>query len=228
MKDGIGDRMKANYENRFRYKLPRRTPVIIRIDGKCFHTFTRGFDKPFDKELIGAMYYATHELLKQISGAKCAYIQSDEASILVTDYDNLETEAWFDYNIQKMVSVSASIFTEKFNRAITCRRTPKQANFDSRCFSIPKEEVCNYFIWRQQDWKRNSIMMFARSFFSHKELNGKKCADVHEMLYSKGENWANLEPIYKNGTVITKTERGTFEMEHPIIVKDRNVIESLI
>ncbi|KKM78057.1 hypothetical protein LCGC14_1363740 [marine sediment metagenome] len=206
--NSIGNRMKENYEDRYRIKLTRRMPVIIRLDGKSFHTLTRYCRKPFDEDFSDCMTATASYLLKNIQGAKCAYKQSDEISILLTDFDRLTTDAWFDYNLQKMVSVSAGMasafFTINWWSVIPSirRTTISNAIFDSRVFNIPKEEVCNYFIWRQLDWFRNSLQMLARTHFSHKELNEKNTSDIHEMLYQKGMNWADLEPVWKNGVFI--------------------------
>ena len=104
-KSGLGNRMKENYENRTRFKLTRRLPVIIRLDGKAFHTYTKGLEKPFDEGLIEDMAETTRFLCENIMGIKCGYTQSDEISLLITDFDKLETQAWFDYNIQKMLSL---------------------------------------------------------------------------------------------------------------------------
>ena len=201
MKDSLGDRMKNNYENRAKDFLVRRTPVIMRLDGKAFHTLTKGCEKPFDEELRTAMVRTTIRLCEEIQGAKCAYTQSDEITILITDFDKLNTEAWFNYNIQKMASVSAALaavtFTKEFGR---------EALFDSRVFNIPKEEVVNNFIWRQKDWERNSLQMFCRAHFSHKELNKKNRADMHEMLHKKDLNWAHLLGRWKNGNFIYRKE----------------------
>lgn len=116
MNDLLGKRMKEQYEDRFRYKLLRRTPTIIRIDGKAFHTYTRGLNKPFDEGLIEDMQETMRFLCKNIQGCKMGYCQSDEISLLITDYATIETSAWFDYNLQKMCSVSASLATFEFNR----------------------------------------------------------------------------------------------------------------
>lgn len=199
--DSLGDRMKNYYENRSRHYLTRRTPVIIRLDGKAFHTFTRHCLKPFDTHFAHAMDSTAHFLLCNIQGAKMAYVQSDEISILVTDFDKLETDAWFDYNIQKMCSVSAAMASTYFSvMGNPCPSHPqKLAYFDSRVFNIPKEEVVNYFRWRYMDWLRNSIQMLAQSLYSHKELAGKKKADLHEMCFQKGVNWADSPDRFKNG-----------------------------
>lgn len=202
--DTIQERMKKNYEDRHRIYLIKRIPVIIRVDGRAFHTMTKKFRKPFDMSLIVAMKQTAMELVRELQGAKIAYIQSDEISILLTDFDRLTTEAWFDYNLQKITSVSASIATLAFNKAWTelLRHDATNATFDARAFNIPREEVCNYFISRQRDWLRNSISMLARSKFSHSKLVGKKRDEMKAMLIDAKSPWESLKPILKNGTTI--------------------------
>ncbi|KKN05332.1 hypothetical protein LCGC14_1088530 [marine sediment metagenome] len=222
----IGNRMKENYEERYRIKLTRRMPVIIRLDGKSFHTLTRHCKKPFDDDFSECMTATASYLLKNIQGAKCAYKQSDEISILLTDFDRLTTDAWFDYNLQKMVSVSAGIASSFFTWKWQCTYMEnKIAVFDSRIFNIPKEEVCNYFIWRQRDWFRNSLQMLARTHFSHKELNEKNASDIHEMLHQKEVNWADLEPVWKNGVFIWLEDAGWRTISDVIFTQDRYTIE---
>lgn len=269
-KNDLGNRMK-NYENVSRIYLMRRNPVIIRLDGKSFHTFTRGMDKPFDDILIETMQETAKYLCENIQGCKIAYIQSDEISLLLTDYENIETCAWFDNNIQKMVSISASMVTLAFNRifrdwvelkirlpvSIDFMSDERQkrfrkkhtiynskvdkAMFDSRVFSLPKEEVVNYFIWRQQDATRNSIQMVGRANFSHKQLNKKSCDDIQEMLFQeKNINWNDI-PIYKKrGSCIVKEQykldneqetirnRWVVDNNIPVFTQDRNYIEKLL
>lgn len=207
MKD-IGDRMKANYEGRCKFALTRRTPVIIRVDGRAFHTLTRGFDKPFDDTIVMAMLFGAKRVLDLAQGAKLAYIQSDEASFLLTDWDDLQTEAWFDYDLCKLVSVSASLMTQGFNQIMDTHGLHSTlADFDSRAFNLPEAEVANYFVWRAKDWHRNSITMYARAHFSHKETHQKKLRDLHEMLHEVGKNWAtDLTPQQRNGTFVMKKE----------------------
>ena len=216
----LGDRMKENYENRYRTKLLRRTPVILRLDGKAFHTLTRGCNKPFDEEFNKAMLVTATRLFEQVQGAKLAYIQSDEISILLTDFDTLQTDAWFDYNLQKLCSVSAGYASVFFTDAYG-----KTGIFDCRAFNIPKEEVCNYFIWRQKDWERNSLQMLARTHFSNNELHGKKSQDIHDMLHGIGVNWADLEDKYKNGSCIHKYFTLTAMDYNKIFSKNRDIVE---
>ena len=225
--DSIGNRMKENYESRYRIKLTRRMPVIIRLDGKAFHTLTKKCEKPFDTNFSETMKLTGLMLMSEIQGAKCAYIQSDEISFLITDFDRLTTEGWFDYNLQKIVSVSAGIASAYFTKNWEPLGDGHGmiAVFDSRAFNIPKEEVCNYFIWRQQDWVRNSIQMLAQSHYSHKELYGRNQPAMHEMLHEKGINWANLEDRWKNGIYLDSTESEIESIDAPIFTKDRECLE---
>lgn len=234
MKDQLGGRMKDFYEDRTRYKLARRTNTIIRIDGKAFHTYTKGLQRPFDQGLMEDMNKTTEYLCQNIQGAKFGYVQSDEISILITDYDDITTHAWFDGNLQKMASIAASLATAKFNQLRMVRFTKnnvdkdasiaslilnqtmnpeeiesfKLAMFDARVFQIPyQEEVVNYFIWRQQDATRNSISSVAQSLYSHKDLDGKKTDQMQEMIFQKGINWNDYTPREKRGALIRKVEK---------------------
>ena len=273
-KTTLGDRMKNNYENISRYYLTRRTPVIIRIDGKAFHTFTRGFKKPFDDILVKTMQETMKYLCENIQGCVLGYTQSDEISLVLTDYAELTTDAWFGNNLQKMCSVSASMATLAFNKAFT-RNILKQskrlyteyldekdtsyiealeiamnkgAMFDSRVFTIPREEVCNALIWRQQDATRNSIQSVGQANFSQKELHGKSCNDIQDMLMTqKGINWNDYSTTLKRGSCCIKvddslteydevgnicgyTQRSKWVIDNkiPIFSQDRNYVEKLI
>lgn len=234
MKDQIGKRMKEYYETRFRSYIPRRTNVIIRIDGKAFHSYCRGLDKPFDYQLIDDMIETTKFLCENIQGCKLGYCQSDEISLLITDYDKISTSAWFDYNVQKMTSISASIATAKFNEL----RPGKLAMFDSRVFCIADpQEVVNYFLWRQIDATRNSISMAAQSMFSHRELHKVNTSQMQDkMMLERGVNWNDYPVNAKRGAAIVKceylkdgAERSKWDsVETPIFSKNRNFILDLL
>ena len=211
-KTSLGDRMK-DYEKIPAIKLMRRTPVIIRLDGKAFHSFTRGMNRPFDDELILCMALATQYLVKNIEGCEFGYTQSDEISLLLTDYKKLETQPWFDYKVQKMVSVASSMCTLAFNENFQDQFAKKgrqefldrRAFFDARAFNIPRDEVVNMFIWRQQDWTRNSVQMVGRAKFSQKQLHGCSCDDIQELLWSVcGINWNDTETHKKRGICVYK------------------------
>lgn len=251
-KDDIGERFKTHYENRWRFMLPRRTYTIIRIDGRAFHTYTRGCERPFDFELIRCFQQTALKMCGSLSGCQFAYGQSDEFSFLLTDFATIHTQAWFDGNLQKIVSITASEFTMWFNVQVPFSR--RDAMFDARAFIVPDpEEVANYFIWRQQDATRNSIQMAAQALYSPKELHEKNTDDMQEMLFAKGVNWNDYPIVAKRGTGIlkkavgstTKTytdkrtnEERTVEIpphdawavdtETPIFTKDRAYLESVI
>lgn len=279
-KDSLGDRMKNNYENRAKTYLTRRTPVIIRLDGKAFHTFTKGLKKPYDEIFHNTMNATMKYLCENIQGCKLGYTQSDEITLLLTDYDTIDTDAWFDNNVQKICSVSASMATMAFNKFfaeqeheyfykhidfLNCdgdliedtdfdsdyyaKLSHKVgiAMFDSRCFNIPEDEVTNCFIWRQQDATRNAIQMLGQCNFPHKELQGKSCNDIQDMLMTqKGINFNDMPTEFKRGVCCVKEEyypdpmpgyencpvddtlvrtRWVLDKEIPIFTQDRDYVE---
>lgn len=217
--DSIGNRMKSNYEFRQRYYLTRRTPVILRLDGRSFSQLTRKCIKPFDCRFASVMDDVATYLVTNIQGAKCAYKQSDEISILLTDFDTFTTDAWFDYNKSKIESISAGMASASFSLMYD-----QLAMFDCRAFNLPKEEVCNYFIWRQQDWIRNSVNMLASSLYSDKELFGKNNTERQDMIYEKGLNWSELDDKWKNGSFVTRCDISYTT----VFTKSRSCIDDLL
>lgn len=230
--DDLGTRMKEFYEKIPQTKLMRRTPVAIRIDGKAFHTFTKGFDKPFDRILMNSMQATMKYLCENIQGCVFGFTQSDEITLILIDYQTFETAAWFDYEVQKLCSVAASMATMAFNEAFyneweeynrwcyesefakdedrelseIYRNKIFKATFDARCFNIPKEEAGNLIYWRQLDATRNSIQMVGQHYFSHKELQGKSCNEIQNMLLTeKNINWNNFPIDCKRGAACIKT-----------------------
>jgi tRNA(His) 5'-end guanylyltransferase len=218
--------MKADYERRTRVLLPRRTYTIVRVDGKAFHQYTRGLARPFDFDLMADMDTTAMALCKEITGCAFAYVQSDEISLLLTDFATAATEAWFDGGLQKIVSITASIATAAFNRARLVRslrrtleageealspegwETCPMAQFDSRAFTIPTAgEVANYFLWRQQDATRNSISMATRAVYSHNAVDGKSTDAMQEMLWQRGINWNDYPDTCKRGRMIVRSKR---------------------
>lgn len=194
------------YEAVTRDHLVRRMPVILRLDGKAFHTLTRKMKKPFDLDFMAAMQATALSVVKEAQNAQLAYTQSDEISILLVDYAKLDTEAWFDNNIQKLVSVSASIATATFNWEVAKLWPGTRGFFDCRAFNVPREDVANYFVWRQKDAIRNSIQSVAQANFSQKRLTGLNCDQLQELLFQeKGINWGEDLPIScKRGTCIVR------------------------
>lgn len=264
-RDSLGDRMKR-YEYVSRNYLTRRVPVIIRIDGKAFHTFTKGMKKPFDRLLMTAMQETMKSLCENIQGCVFGYTQSDEITLVLTDYATVTTDAWFGYNIQKMCSVSASIATLTFNKVFgelieaaahsggffdteeeyqKYQQKCNRAMFDSRAFSIPKDEVCNCLIWRQQDATRNSIEAVGQANFSQRELHGKNCNKIQDMLWKERNiNWNDFPTDCKRGSCCIKTRvteavsvlngdatvevsrsRWVVDREPPVFTQDREYVE---
>ncbi|MFI8872463.1 tRNA(His) guanylyltransferase Thg1 family protein [Streptomyces sp. NPDC055243] len=197
----LGDRMKR-YEATYRAVLPRRTYTLLRLDGRAFHSYLRGAVKPFDETFMADMDAVAEALCVEISGAAFAYSQSDEISILVTDFASIQTQPWFDGVVAKLLSVSASLATAVLNE----RRPGKRALFDARAFTISDPvEVANYFLWRQRDAVRNSISMAAQAHFSHKRLHGVSSAGMQELLFTEaGVNWNDYPDGCKRGRVAVR------------------------
>ena len=229
--DELGIRMKTYYEQIPKTKLMRRTPVAIRLDGKAFHTFTRGFEKPFDEVLGNAMRETMKYLCENIQGCVLGFQQSDEITLILVDYRKLNSDAWLDYEVQKMCSIAASMATMAFNKIFHqnftqwkdkifdckdiehanelldayCIAIEKGAMFDARCFNIPKEEVANLIYWRQLDASRNSIQMVGQAYFSHNELQHKSNSNIQDMLMEKHQiNWNDYPTHLRRGSCCIK------------------------
>lgn len=243
----LAERMKG-YEKRNRYYLQRRMPVILRLDMRAGHSFTRGFKRPFDEVFIKSMQDTAKYLCENIQNCKLSYQQSDEITLLLVDYDKLNTDCFFDYRVDKLCSITASMATMAFNKLfekyvdeyrfskwdgvsnyednaweyiqVLLSAVEKGAMFDARCFNIPKEEVTNLLYWRQDDAAKNSIQMVGRAFFSHKELHKKSRNDIQDMLMTqKGINWNDFPTYQKRGSCCIKTEEKI--MEDITIIKNR-------
>lgn len=264
--DSLGNRMKG-YENISRIYLTRRIPVIIRLDGKAFHTLTRGMRKPFDNILMASMQETMKLLCENIQGCVFGYTQSDEITLVLTDYAKITTDAWFGYNIQKMASIAASMATVFFNKSFIdlvdaaayaggffesdeeyskYQVKAFKAMFDARVFTIPKDEVCNCLIWRQQDATRNSIESVGQAYFSANQLYKKSCNAIQDMLWRyKGVNWndyptdckrgaacyrINLEetitnPLDPSEEITVSRRRWVIDKQIPIFTQDRSFVE---
>lgn len=221
-KTSLGDRMKG-YENITRNHLISRMPVILRLDGRAFHTFTRGFDKPYDKIFATAMERTMWYLCENIQGCVLGYTQSDEITLVLVDYQELNTSSWFDNNIQKMVSVAASMAAWKFVDAMSSfmylsnQNNPsvyeaalnKGVAFDCRAFNVPKDDLLNCVLWRIKDCVRNSVQALGQAHFSHKELHKKSTEDIITMVKQKtGILWNNLPLSQKYGSFCVKSTNG--------------------
>ena len=220
----LGERHKTFYEFVYRMFLPRRMPIILRLDGRAFHSYVKGLNRPWDERLEEVMNLTAIKLCEEIQGAQICYAQSDELTILIHNYKKLNSEAWFGNNLQKMVSVAAGTASAWFTYYSARIWAPypmhsvlptheivegllKPAVFDCRAFVVPESEVNDNFLWRQQDATRNSISMLAQSLFSHSELQGKSSDEMQEMTFAKGHNWNDLPTRKKRGRCIRKVER---------------------
>lgn len=220
--DSFAGRMKG-YESVAQSILMPRTPVIVRVDGKNFSKLTKGMNKPFDAKLTQCMAAVALRLAAEAQNCRIAYHQSDEVSLLLTDFRTLTSEGWFANQVQKICSVSAAIATSAFAQEYI-KLFPERVEsshlpvFDARCFNVPREEVTNYFIWRQRDAERNSVSMAAQAVFSHKELQGINRTQMMDMLLlRKGINWNDYSAIYKRGAVVSKEMTKTNVMQDGVI-----------
>lgn len=204
MSDGLGERMKENYEFRARSFLPRRTYTIVRVDGRAFHTYTRGLKRPFDFGFMADMEQTAVALMGEVSGSCFAYTQSDEISLLLQDFATIHTQPYFGGNVQKMCSVIAAVASVQFGDLRRARGHHGIPVFDCRVFTIPDPtEVYNYFVWRQKDATRNSISMAAQAQFSHRQCMHKSTAQLQDMLMTeKGINWNDYPVSAKRGALI--------------------------
>lgn len=234
MYDSLGDRMKG-YEHITRSFLIRRMPVIIRLDGKAFHTYTRKCTKPYDPILHTIRWKTLNYLCNNIQGVIIGYSQSDEISLILKDWLSFTTQPWFNNNFQKIVSVSASMCTMFWNKTthdynqLGVTELTSSAMFDSRAFNLPKEEVVNYLIWRQQDWERNSIQMLAQSYYSQKQMHGLSCDKLRTMVEQEhGIVWGNLAPYKKQGEIWLAGQELDPQTDSFIFKQNRDVLETLL
>lgn len=230
----LSDRMKS-YEKDFRTKLPDRFPVIMRLDGRTFGTFTRGCKKPFDDTLIHAMNECATILCTEIQGAQIAYVASDEISIFIHNYKRFDSQAWFGNQVQKMCSVAASIASVAMSfESMKIFGAYKLAHFDARVFIVPETDVVNYFLFRQQDWTRNSVQMLARSYYSQNQCHGQNNSALQDMIHDKGDNWNDLATHLKRGRCIVKESYespntdGWYGLPNDVAMRSRWVVDNKI
>jgi tRNA(His) guanylyltransferase len=247
--DSIGDRMKM-YESIPRASLTPKIPVMMRLDGKAFHTLTRGMKRPVDLSFQAAMRNTARKLCEEIQGTRVAYVQSDEITLLLVDYQSIHTQAWFGYDVQKMCSVAAGIASATFTSLIREAYPELTGVFDCRVWNLPEAEVVNCFVWRQQDAVRNSIQSLAQAHFSQKQLFQKDQAAMQDMLVlQKGVNWNDCPVPQKRGVCIVKEKyevpstfatasglvgenvtrtRWVIDFEIPTFTQDRDYIQRFV
>ena len=199
----IGDWMKS-FETKERF-IPG-VPIIARIDGRAFHSFTRGMDRPYDIGLIMCLQDAMKFVFEE-SNARIGYHQSDEISLLFYSA-NPQSQVYFDGRKQKMISMLAADVTSAFTLAAMDHWPEKvkrmHPRFDCRVYQYPVGVVPFYFRWRVRDAVKNSISMAASHYYSNQQLHGKNSAERQDMLIAKGVNWNNYPRYFKEGTFIQK------------------------
>lgn len=186
-------------------------PCVIRVDGRAFSKLTKGFDKPFDNAFIKAMDACAKYLAENVSDCVLAYVQSDEISLVLKPTIN----PWFDWRVEKLVSVTASMASVAFalemeqaslaaenDSAIYMKASRMYPTFDSRVLSLPKEKVADYLAWRQSDATRNAISQAAYYIVGKKATRKRTTAQMNEALFEKGVNFNEYEPRIKRGAVI--------------------------
>lgn len=220
---GLGDRMKE-YEAQFTHDQFMRTlPVIVRLDGRAFHSWTKGLERPVDERFMRIMQTVTGRLVKE-TGAVIGYTQSDEITLILYQAD-FKSQIYFDGKVFKLISVCASLATAAFNDFARAEFPEKpSATFDCRAFQVPdKWEAVNCLIWREQDAVRNSILAQGQAKFSHRQLHGLSCAEIQEKLFSEhGVNWASLPDSVRKGTYVRVEEGVPQEVRLPPLQKIAN------
>lgn len=211
IKDPLGDRMKQ-YEAAARFVLPRRTYTVVRVDGRAFHTFLRHASKPWDEDVVHTMHKTTQRLCAALDGAVLGYTQSDEISVILQDFENNGTQAWFGGVVQKMASIAAAtataFFTQEYRHHFDLDDGPLPV-FDARVFTIPDVvEVANYLIWRQRDAVRNSILGLAQSQFSHRQMQSIDTLVLRQMLMvERGISWErDVSQGLRQGWLVRKVQ----------------------
>lgn len=223
----IAERMKS-YEHTWRRRLMPKTPIILRLDGKAFHSYLAPLKDRYDFEFSHLMQQVTLHLQSEIQGCVFGYTQSDEISLLICDWQTYQTQQPYGGVQNKLESISAAMATGYFNfikGRLDYIKDVKHdyAMFDSRAFSLPVNEVVNYFIWRQQDATRNSINVLGQMYFSAKQLQGKSVNAVQDMVFKKHDiNWNDLDSWKKRGVC---TYQGIVDVEPPIFTQEREYIE---
>lgn len=205
-KDPLGARMKECYENQTRTYLPEKTYSLVRLDGRSFHVYTRGLERPYDSGLLKAMGETMSYLCHEVSNCRLGYCQSDEISLLLVDFLDQKTQAFFGGNVQKIASVCASMATAYFNSIYQHPLRPRMlATFDARVFTIPTQiEASNYFLWRQKDAKRNAVSMIGQAHLSPRELHGLSTREITERLEKSGISLSSFPETFLSGQIVER------------------------
>lgn len=201
----LGDRMKM-YEGMGDKPLNPILPVMVRLDGKAFHSFTRSLERPYDERLSDLMVATTKFLVDQ-SNAIIGYTQSDEISLVLYS-DSVESEIFMggrDFKLKSLLASYASVYFNSKLAEFLPEKVGTMPVFDCRVWNVPnKVEAVNALVWREQDATRNSVSMAAQSVYSHNQLMNVSCDQMKEMLHQKGINWNDYPVFFKRGTYIQR------------------------
>lgn len=206
METTLGDRMKRyELEEAGRRMLPR-LPIMARLDGRAFHTFTQGLERPYSTRFVRCMVDTTRLLVERYH-ADLAYTQSDEITLYWRNSD-IKASMLFDGRFQKWTSLLAASATLRFGKTVA-RWLPEKLRldpeFDCRVWQVPNEqEAYHAFLWREDDATRNSLQMAAQHYFTHEQLMYKDAAQLHDLLYSVGINWNDYPAFFKRGTYVRR------------------------
>lgn len=240
----LSDRMKLYEDIGAGQMLVPNLPVMVRVDGKTFHTWTRGLDRPYD-ERLQALFDEVTKFLIDASDAVVGYTQSDEITLVLWNHAKPESQILFNGRSAKLTSVLASMATAKFNALVPeylPDKAGKMACFDCRVWNVPsEEEAVNCILWREQDATRNSIQSAAYALYSQKQLHKKDTSEMQEMIWQKGINWNDYPARFKRGgyfkrrrieRVFTGDEMARLPPQHearknPQLLITRHVIEAM-
>jgi tRNA(His) guanylyltransferase len=207
MNDGLGDRMKQYESAEAGRRLMPLVPALARLDGRAFHSFVRGLERPFDKRLSDLMIDTATFLVRE-TNAVIGYTQSDEITLAWVS-EEYDSQIFFDGRVQKMTSVLAALCSAHFNRRLP-KFLPAEYGarlpvFDCRVWSAPTlEEAANTFLWRELDATKNSVAMAARAYYDHADLHDKSSSEMQELLWKKGVNWNDYPMFFKRGTYLRR------------------------
>lgn len=202
-KDDLGNRMKAYEAPSTGRRVFKGQPLVVRLDGKSFHTFTKGLERPYDQSLSDLMV-ATMKALVDRFQANIGYTQSDEITLVFLSEPEDRGDLNFDGRLQKIETLTASFASVYFNKHLR-NYLPQKADelpiFDSRAFAVPNaQEAYHSLLWRQQDCTKNAISMAAQSMYKQSELQGKNGSELQEMMFQKGVNFNDYPFFFKRGT----------------------------
>jgi tRNA(His) guanylyltransferase len=224
----VGTRMKSHYESRARTRFVRRMPIILRLNGKNFKEWTSWCQKPFDTSLCTALVDTLSHLLENVPNAVFGYLHSDKLSILLRDYDDHDTGLWFDGDVQDIISLATSMATAFFNNQFEPRQHPP-ALFQMRAFNLPREEVHNYFVWRQSNSLTGALHGLGRHHLGEQNMQKYSNAAIVTELQKRDVDLKNLDSRYVNGIVcLRNSHKVVYTETAPNFTYERGLIEKIV